>query len=697
MRRRNGRRKIFTKERMLRVAMTRLITAMRMMTAMRLMTATLLTTSILLVVPMPLVASAAEANLPEGFVDPASAMNLRSSGINAFTENWERIEALYLVPYVAHTQVFDSHLSRAEDRLFYPVSGAPLLLMRGEIVPDYRLDISYGPIRYDLAGDITEAVVAGEYVMKNIQFGTTDSQDILHNAGGSFTVSDVTVGSGSDPYVVQYELAESVDYGSKNRLPEASYAADAVVDKDHPDMVLIKAYGNSVNRDGDSNKVMQVHFRLAGIQLSGTAAQGDSADKMGGDEKDASPSGIFGQDKEKPSSGTSENNKEKPSSGIFGTDQDSSRDATTDDVAGPLTTLVISVIAILLSILFGNAGGMSHGAPAGSGSTPPPPAKSGTAPAGLNRWMRMDEDGDLEATDPVNGQKRTFVHNGDGTYTDPVSGATYTPEELSGQLAHREAHAGTIRQDEAQFRQNAGEDAQRNQVRSEEGRQLEEELRQERQARTREEKIERIATDLGMSGASEEDVRQELIRRMERDEGFRQKMNDFAKRRDTAVDVLETTVEAVDYGMSIGEAVVPGGAAVSATYKGIKNIGSTVAEKGASVGSVIEGAIKGGTEAAGTVMKPGIGKAVTTFGGTVAGEVAEAVNDGGDLTRATLEGFVKGTVGAASGAAGDAFGDAVKGDGLLNKAAEAAGKVGETGFGKEVAEPATDKIIHPET
>jgi hypothetical protein len=135
---------------------------------------------------------------------------------------------------------------------------------------------------------------------------------------------------------------------------------------------------------------------------------------------------------------------------------------------------------------------------------------------------------------------------------------------------------------------------------------------------------------------------------------------------------------------------------VSATYKGIKNIGSTVAEKGASVGSVIEGAIKGGTEAAGTVMKPGIGKAVTTFGGTVAGEVAEAVNDGGDLTRATMEGFVKGTVGAASGAAGDAFGDAVKGDGLLNKAAEAAGKVGETGFGKEVAEPMTDRITHPE-
>ena len=356
--------------------------------------------------------------------------------------------------------------------------------------------------------------------------------------------------------------------------------------------------------------------------------------------------------------------------------------------ADPLTTLVISILAILLSILFGNTGGFIPTAPAGTGGAPAPVG------GGLSKWLRFDGDGDIEATDPVNGQRRTFVHNGDGTYTDPVSGATYTPEELSEQMEHRADNAGTIRQDQAQFRQNVDEDSQRNQERSDESKQLEEDLQRERQERTRQEKIERIANDLGMSGASEDEFRQELSRRMERDEDFRQKMNDYAQRRDTAVDILEATVEAADYGMAIGEAVVPGGTTVSATYKGIKNIGSTVMEKGASVGSVVEGAIKGGTEAASTVMKPGIGKAVTTFGGTVAGEVAEAVNDGEDLTRATMEGFVKGTVNAASGAAGDAFGDMVGGESLLNKTAEAAGKVGETGFGKDLADPTYDKIIN---
>ncbi len=357
--------------------------------------------------------------------------------------------------------------------------------------------------------------------------------------------------------------------------------------------------------------------------------------------------------------------------------------------AGPLATISISILAILLSILFGNTGGFIPTVPAGTGGAPAP----APAGSGLSRWLRFDGDGDIETTDPVNGQRRTFVKNGDGTYTDPVSGATYTPEELSEQMEHRADNAGTIRQDEAQFEQNVREDCQRNQERSDESRQLEKDLQRERQERTRKEKIERIATELGMSGASEKEVRDELERRMERDEDYRQKMNDYAQRRDTAVDVLEATVEMADYTMAAGEALVPGGKSVSATYKGIKNIGSTVMEKGLSTGAVIEGVIKGGTEAATTVMDAGIGKAATAFGGTVAGEVAEAVNDGGDLTDALIEGAAKGTLNATSGAVGDAYGDMVGGDGMINKMAETAGKLGEVGFEKNVTGK-VDDIVH---
>ncbi|MGI6730371.1 MAG: hypothetical protein ACOX5F_00525 [Anaerovoracaceae bacterium] len=364
--------------------------------------------------------------------------------------------------------------------------------------------------------------------------------------------------------------------------------------------------------------------------------------------------------------------------------------------AGPLATITISTLAILLSILFGNTGGFIPTVPVGTGGAPTP----APADSGLSRWLRFDGDGDIEATDPVNGQRRTFVKNGDGTYTDPVSGTTYTPEELSEQLEHRADNAGTIRQDEAQFRQNVSEDSQRNQERSEESSQLEKDLQREREERSRKEKVERVATDLGMSGASEKQVIDELKRRMERDEEYRQKMNDYAQRRDTAVDILEATVEIADYTMAAGEAVVPGGKTVSATYKGIKNTVSTMAEKGASWGSFTEGVIKGGTEAATTVMDAGIGKAATAFGGTVAGEVAEAVNDGGDLTDALVKGTVKGTFNAASGAVGDAYGDAVGGtygemlgkDSTIKKVAETAGKLGEVGFEKNVTGTVGDNL-----
>jgi hypothetical protein len=385
----------------------------------------------------------------------------------------------------------------------------------------------------------------------------------------------------------------------------------------------------------------------------------------------------------------------KPEGGGWGWRKTSGGSGNSDH-AGPLATITISTLAILLSILLGNTGGFIPTVPVGTGGAPAP----APADSGLSRWLRLDDDGDIEATDPVNGQRRTFVKNGDGTYTDLVSGSTYTPEELSEQLEHRADNAGTIRQDQAQFEQNVSEDSQRNQERSEESSQLEKDLQRERQERSRKEKVERVATDLGMSGASEKQVIDELKRRMERDEEYRQKMHDYAKQRDTAVDILEATVEIADYTMAAGEAVVPGGKTVSATYKGIKNIGSTMMEKGASWGSFTEGAIKGGTEAATTMMKGGIGKAGVSFGGTVAGEVAEAVNDGGDLTDALVRGTVKGTFNAASGAVGDAYGDAVGGtygemlgkDSTIKKVAETAGKLGEVGFEKNVTGTVGDKL-----
>lgn len=601
----------------------------------------------------PVSALATDTEVPRGYVDPVSEM-----GTDSLWELWERLEEIYLVPYEANVALFDSFLRRAENKRFHPVSGAPLILKRGEVIPEYKLDISYGPIQYTLADSTVTAEVSGEYVMKNIQFGTTKSKAVLHNVGGSYSETDDFASTLSTK---SYDLLESVDYGDHYRLPEASYAAGIIVNDEDPSTLLLRADGYYTARDGGRVHAVRVHFRVAGVKLAKAGATLQDENNEEAKKSRGTSSGIFDKDKNKSS----------------------------DNPAGPLATISISILGILLSILFGNTGGFIPTVPAGTGGAP----TLAPAGSGLSRWLHFDGDGDIETTDPVNGQRRTFVQNGDGTYTDPVSGATYTPEELSEQLEHRADNAGTIGQDEAQFRQNVSEDSQRNQERSEESRQLEEDLQREREERSRKEKIERIATDLGMSGASEKEVRVELERRLERDEEYRQKMHDYAQRRDTAVDILEATVDIADYTMAAGEAVVPGGKTVSATYKGIKNTVSTMAEKGASWGSFTEGVIKGGTEAATTVMDAGIGKAATAFGGTVAGEVAEAVNDGSDLTEALAAGAVKGTLNAASGAVGDAYGDMVGGTDALNKAAETAGKLGEVGFEKNVTGN-TDDFLH---
>ena len=67
----------------------------------------------------------------------------------------------------------------------------------------------------------------------------------------------------------------------------------------------------------------------------------------------------------------------------------------------------------------------------------------------LGPYIRRDPDGDLEVNDPVTGEKRVYVANGNGTYTNPLTGATYTPDELKSSLDSRAENAELIRQDDA--------------------------------------------------------------------------------------------------------------------------------------------------------------------------------------------------------------------------------------------------------
>lgn len=67
----------------------------------------------------------------------------------------------------------------------------------------------------------------------------------------------------------------------------------------------------------------------------------------------------------------------------------------------------------------------------------------------LGPYITRDSSGDLNVNDPATGEERVYVSNGDGTYTNPISGATYTEEELKTSLDSRNENADLIKQDES--------------------------------------------------------------------------------------------------------------------------------------------------------------------------------------------------------------------------------------------------------
>ena len=116
--------------------------------------------------------------------------------------------------------------------------------------------------------------------------------------------------------------------------------------------------------------------------------------------------------------------------------------------------------------------------------------------------------------------------------------------------------------------------------------------------------------------------------------------------------------------------VTPGGSYIKAGYKVTKGIAGTMAEKGVNTGSFVEGAIKGGTDAAtDAVDKIGINnpyakaaiKATATVTGETGGSAAGAYIRGGDENwkQAAAEGLVDGVLKAGVGAITDGIvGDA---------------------------------------
>ena len=137
-------------------------------------------------------------------------------------------------------------------------------------------------------------------------------------------------------------------------------------------------------------------------------------------------------------------------------------------------------------------------------------------PEDLGPHIRRDADGDLVAHDPVTNEENTYVSNGDGTYTNPLTGATYTEQELKSHLDSRAENSGTLKQDaeqakkavEAQRTANQDESFYSTEARTE----REAAEAKEREKAEHDAYVKKVGINHGVYVGDEKDVRKAVIR-----------------------------------------------------------------------------------------------------------------------------------------------------------------------------------------
>ncbi|MHC1734918.1 MAG: hypothetical protein AB9921_04520 [Erysipelotrichaceae bacterium] len=110
-----------------------------------------------------------------------------------------------------------------------------------------------------------------------------------------------------------------------------------------------------------------------------------------------------------------------------------------DEHANEEETGVISALAAIAGLVGAAAAVAGFGGGFGSNNT---------------GYIKRNKEGDLVVSDPVTGEERTYVANANtGRYTNPLTGAEYTEDELQSSIASRAENAGVLRQDYEQSEQ----------------------------------------------------------------------------------------------------------------------------------------------------------------------------------------------------------------------------------------------------
>ena len=344
-----------------------------------------------------------------------------------------------------------------------------------------------------------------------------------------------------------------------------------------------------------------------------------------------------------------------------------------DQHATPEEAVVISSLAALLSLLLGGAGAVGGGAggafgglAGGSGGAIPSPVEEvpGDTPpvqdphqSVEDRYVTRHTDGSITVKDPVTGEERLYLPDGQGGYDNPLGGGYQSEQAMLDHLAMLDRNSELLSQDAAT--------AARNQA--EQHAQFEEQAKRESAE----------AAEYKEWKANEERKEAQIIKLAGK---YGVEANEEAVRRAIKTDQIKAGIESAKQ-----QAIA---ADKNVTVVGLESTKNVAATSLVLIPMAVSGV---GTVSAATMAKAKLVQSVYTMTTSITDKVGDAYVKGENKATAVLHGAVTGAVDVAKNYAGD-IGGAAAGKlagnaskllkGTVNLGTEAAVVIGGEGFKK---------------
>ncbi len=327
------------------------------------------------------------------------------------------------------------------------------------------------------------------------------------------------------------------------------------------------------------------------------------------------------------------------------------------------------VLTALITAIFGSISGAGAAAPASVGAAAGGAlgAAAGEAAGGaaagigdLGPHISRDGDGDLNVTDPATGEQRLYKNNGDGTYTNPLTGAVYTEAELKASLESRAENAAAIRMDTAAAEEAISAQRDANRGLSQYAGQYAAEKAEEA---AREEYMGRLGEKYNVSPYDEDALRQKIGAAQGKAEVETYEYQELEGELGNKQAYAETVEKAADTSIDV-LADVTGRKDIKAGYTMLKNTAARTTEAYVNDKNVLVGAAQGAIEGGIGVVQDNVDGAGAKLAANVIGEVykdaMDATINGKDMTEAVVGGIGKGLVNTGADVGMDLIGGGVK-------------------------------------